>query len=136
MINSHRGSRPVSKIALATGLKFVGCRLIKSHDSSATEVCLVQTKVLQGRVVDPHFEPPRDNRYLQKIVKFLYPDTHAHHHIGWTFPPRSFAKLFKTRIAYESYPEGQDEVVEMVTRKSLDMSVITIRRWGTRSTSK
>ncbi|QIP08528.1 hypothetical protein [Bradyrhizobium symbiodeficiens] len=88
------------------------------------DILLAQTGFYKERMVDPYFEPPPDNRYLRKVVKSLYPDTNAYHHIAWTLHPRYFARLFKTMIVYESYPEGQVEVDEMVARLRLDMRVI------------
>jgi len=100
------------------------CRPLPADEAHWRKVVLAQTGFYRGRMVDPRFEPPPDNRYLRKVVKSLYPDTHAYHHIGWTLHPRYFARLFKTRIVYESYPEGQAEVDEMVARLRLDMKVI------------
>jgi hypothetical protein len=85
---------------------------------------LAQARFYKGRMVDPYFEPPPDNRYLRKAVKSHYPDTGAYHHVGWTLHPRYFAKLFKCKIVYEFYPEGQAEVDEMVTRLRIDARVI------------
>ncbi|WP_441237497.1 hypothetical protein [Bradyrhizobium sp. 930_D9_N1_4] len=100
------------------------CRPLPADEAQWREILLAQTGFYKERMVDPHFEPPPDNRYLRRVVKSLYPDTHAYHHIGWTLHPRYFARLFKTKIVYESYPEGQAEVDEMVARLRLDMRVI------------
>jgi len=100
------------------------CQPSSADEARWREILLAQTGFYKERTVDPHFEPPPDNRYLRKVVKSLYPDTHAYHHIGWTLHPRYFARLFKTMIVYESYPEGQAEVDEMVARLRLDMRVI------------
>jgi len=100
------------------------CRPLPADEAQWREILLAQTGLYKERMVDPHFEPPPDNRYLRKIVKSLYPDTLAYPHIGWTLHPRYFARLFKTMIVYESYPEGQAEVDEIVARLRLDMKVI------------
>jgi hypothetical protein len=100
------------------------CQPLSADEAQWREILLAQTGFYKERMVDPHFEPPPDNRYLRKVVKSLNPDTHAYHHIGWTLHPRYFARLFKTTIVYESYPEGQAEVDEMVARLRLDMRVI------------
>jgi hypothetical protein len=100
------------------------CRPLPADEAQWRKVLLAQTGFYGDRMVDPRFEPPPDNRYLRKVVKSLYPDTHAYHHIGWTLHPRYFARLFKTRIVYESYPEAQGEVDDMVARLRLDMRVI------------
>lgn len=83
-----------------------------------------QTKFFRERMVNPRFEPPPDNLYVRKIVKSLYPDSSTHHHIGWTLHPRYFAGLFKSRIVYEAYPEGQAEIDDMVAELHLQMRVI------------
>lgn len=100
------------------------CRPLSPDEAQWREILLAQTGFYRERMVDPYFEPPPDNRYLRKVIKSLYPDTHAYHHIGWTLHPRYFARLFKTMIVYESYPEGQAEVDGMVARLRLDIRVI------------
>ncbi|WP_456624013.1 MULTISPECIES: hypothetical protein [unclassified Bradyrhizobium] len=100
------------------------CQPSAADEAQWRDILLAQTAFYKERMVDPYFEPPPDNRYLRRVVKSLYPDTHAYHHIGWTLHPRYFARLFKTTIVYESYPEGQAEVDEMVARLRLDMKVI------------
>ena len=100
------------------------CQPLSADEAKWREVLLAQTGFYKERMVDLYFEPPPDNRYVRKVVKSLYPDTHAYHHIGWTLHPRYFARLFKTMIVYEAYPEGQAEVDEMAARLRLDMRVI------------
>src|SRR5205085_761295 len=59
------------------------CRPLPADEALWREVLLAQTEFYKERMVDPYFEPPPDNRYLRKVVKSLYPDSHAYHHIGW-----------------------------------------------------
>ncbi|WP_298243749.1 hypothetical protein [uncultured Bradyrhizobium sp.] len=105
-------------------LQHGSCRPLPADEAHWQEIVLAQAGSYKQRVLDPHFEPPPDNRYLRKVVKSRYPDTQAYHHVGWTLHPRYIARLFKARIVYESYPEGQAEVDEMVARLRLDMKVI------------
>jgi hypothetical protein len=100
------------------------CRPLSTDETSWRTVLSAQTAFYRKRMVDPYFEAPPDNLYLRKVVKSLYPDTSAYHHVGWTLHPRYFARLFKTTIVYESYPEDQVEVDTMVARLRLDMRVI------------
>ena len=100
------------------------CRPLPADEARWRDIVLAQKNFYREQMVDPYFEPPPDNRYLRKVVQSLYPDTPAYHHIGWTLHPRYFPRLFKTMIVYESYPQGQAEVDEMVTRLRLDMRVI------------
>ncbi|AWM02546.1 hypothetical protein [Bradyrhizobium amphicarpaeae] len=100
------------------------CQPWSADEAHWREILLAQTAFYKERMIDPYFEPPPDNRYLRKLVKSLHPDTHAYHHIGWTLHPRYFARFFKTAIVYETYPEGQAEVDELVARLHLDMKVI------------
>jgi hypothetical protein len=100
------------------------CRPLSTDETSWRTVLSAQTAFYRKRMVDPYFEPPPDNLYLRKVVKSLYPDTSAYHHVGWTLHPRYLARLFKTTIVYESYPEDQAEVDTMVARLRLDMRVI------------
>lgn len=100
------------------------CRPVPADESRWRIILLAQTKLYKERMVDPYFESPPDNRYLRKVAKSLYPDTSAYHHVAWTLHPRYFARLFKTRIVYESYAKTQAEVDDMVARLSLDTRVI------------
>lgn len=100
------------------------CQPLSGEEAQWRKIVLAQTGFYRERMIDPRFEPPPDNRYLRRMVKSLYPDTRAYHHIGWTLHPRYFERLFKTKIVYEAYPEGQAEVDEMVARLRLDMRVI------------
>lgn len=106
-------------LLIASDRSYVLKGALVAWDYESSEILLAETGFYKERMVDPYFEPPPDNRYLRKVVKSLYPDTHAYHHIGWTLHPRYFASLFKTMIVYESYPEGQVEVDEMVARLRL-----------------
>lgn len=100
------------------------CRPEPADEPRWRTILSAQTRFYRERMIDPRFEPPPDNRYVRKVVKSLYPDSSAYHHLGWTLHPRYFAKLFKTTIVYESYPQGQAEVDEMSARLRLDMKVI------------
>jgi hypothetical protein len=100
------------------------CRPMPDDEVRWRVVVLAQTKFFRQRLIDPRFEPPPDNLYVRKALKSLYPDTHTYHHIGWTLHPRYFARLFKSKIVYEAYPEGQAEIDAMVAQLHLEMKVI------------
>ncbi len=100
------------------------CWPMPATEAQWRTVLSAQTSFFSERMVDPHFEPPPDNRYLRKVARSLYPDNFAYHHIAWTLHPRYFATLFKTRIVYEAYPDGQAEIDEMVARLHLKLRVI------------
>lgn len=61
---------------------------------------------------------------MRRTVRNLYRDTDVYHHIMWTLNPRYYPRLFKTKMFYEQYPEGPNEVDEMVARLHLDIRVI------------
>lgn len=100
------------------------CEPLAVDQAQWHKTLLAQASFYKERMRDPYFEPPPDNRYLRKVIKSLYLDTHGHRHIGWTLHARYFARLFRTSIVYEAYPTGQSEVDEMVVRLGLDTRVI------------
>lgn len=100
------------------------CRPMPEKEADWRRVMLAQNKFFKQRVVDPLFEAPPDNRYLRKVTKNLYADSFERHHIAWTLHPRYFAKLFKTEIVYEDYPQSQTEIDDMVSRLQLPLKVI------------
>jgi hypothetical protein len=100
------------------------CRPMSSDETDWRLVLSAQTKFYRERMVDRLFEPPPDNRYLRKAAKSLYRDADVYHHIAWTLHPRYFAGLFRTKIFYEAYPDGQAEIDDTVARLQLKMRVI------------
>lgn len=56
------------------------CQPSSADEAEWRKILLAQAGFYRERMVDPYFEPPPDNRYLRKVVKSLYPDTHTYHH--------------------------------------------------------
>lgn len=100
------------------------CRPKPEDEAGWRRVVLAQNKFFKQRMVDPLFEAPPDNRYLRRVTNNPYSDSVAYHHIAWALHPRYFARLFKTKVAYEAYPESQADIDDMVRRLHLDMKVI------------
>ena len=100
------------------------CRPESGDQAAYRAVLSAQTRFYRERTVDPYFESPPDNLYVRRTVRNLYRDTDVYHHIMWTLNPRYYPRLFKTKMFYEQYPEGPNEVDEMVARLHLDIRVI------------
>ena len=58
----------------------------------------------------------------------MFEDTGSYPDILWTWNPRYYASILKTKIVYEAYPRSQDEVDDMASKLSIDSNVITIRK--------
>ncbi|MFZ5717365.1 MAG: hypothetical protein ACOY3N_31435 [Bradyrhizobium sp.] len=69
------------------------CRPLPADEPRWRDILQAQTGFYKERMVDLYFEPPPDNRYLRKVVKSLYPDTHSYHHIGWTLHPPILSEI-------------------------------------------
>ncbi|MGL3209684.1 hypothetical protein [Bradyrhizobium sp. BR 1433] len=100
------------------------CQPMPEKEADWRRVVLAQNKFFKQRVIDPLFEAPPDNRYLRKVRKNLYFDSVLDHRIAWTLHPRYFARLFKTKVIYEAYPESQTDVDDLVSRLHLELKVI------------
>jgi hypothetical protein len=76
------------------------------------------------RAVNPPISFPPDSLYVRKIVRNLYAETGVFHNVSWTLSPEVLARLFKTKIFYEAYPESQEEVDGMLARLGVKTRVI------------
>jgi hypothetical protein len=102
---------------LRRGLCRVEGDLVEYHFSPEVEF-------FKERAVDPSFDLPPDSLYVRKRVTSLYNETGLDQDLAWTLHPRNYPHLFRTKISYEAYPKGQDEVDAMVARLGLSIRVI------------
>jgi hypothetical protein len=54
----------------------------------------------------------------------MFEGTGANPDVVWTWHPRYYAGLLKTRIIYEAYPESQGEVDAMASKLRLRQRVL------------
>ena len=58
------------------------------------------------------------------MVRNLYAETGVYHDVMWTLHPRSYPRMFKTKIFHEAYPESQDEVDDILARLHVNWKII------------
>lgn len=76
----------------------------------------LNSKFYTGRTVDPLFDDPPESFAVRKILKGMFEGTGRYPDVLWTWNPRYYASLLKTKITYEAYPRSQDEVDALVAR--------------------
>jgi hypothetical protein len=69
-----------------------------------------------GRAIDPSFDDPPESFTIRKILTEMFRETGKYPEVMWTWHPRYYASMLRTRIVYEAYPESQAEVDVMVAR--------------------
>jgi hypothetical protein len=60
-------------------------------------------------------DPPQSN-HVRRMLKNMLDGTGAFPGVAWMWNPRFYKNVLKTKITYESYPESQAEVDEIVAR--------------------
>ena len=89
------------------------------HDLLAwREVCKVwqlQRDFLRTRGTDEAVAHAPQSHYTKKMVKLSAQLSGSRHpNVFWMWNPRYYGNRFKTQIIYESYPESQDEVDDIL----------------------
>jgi len=97
------------------------CEDEASEDSEERDA---QNRFFRERVVKPFLEAPPDSLYVRRILRSRFSELGTFDDIAWTIHPRFYPSLFKTRIIFESYPESQQEVDDMVSRLRPGIRVI------------
>jgi hypothetical protein len=101
-------------------------RLVPCRDDSSEIRAdrAAQRRFFKERAVSPLFEAPPDSLYVRRIVTSRFAESGGYRNVAWTIHPRYYPLLFKARIIVEAYPQGQDEVDDMVSRLQLGTEVI------------
>lgn len=89
------------------------------YQAGYEEFLSAQRRFYSERAIDPEFEYPPYSIHVRKILKNLYESTGVYQDAAWTWNPRYLRKAFKTKIAYEAYPQSQEEVDGMAARVGL-----------------
>jgi hypothetical protein len=71
------------------------------------------------RTIDSKFEYPPDSSHVRKILTSMYGEAGIFPDVAWTLNPGYLKKIFKAKIRYEAYPQGQEEVDSMAARLHL-----------------
>ncbi|GLH79333.1 hypothetical protein SSBR45G_42420 [Bradyrhizobium sp. SSBR45G] len=82
------------------------------------------TRFLMERAIDPSSVAPPDSLYVRKRVTSLYGQTGVDSDILWTLNPRYFPRLYKASIAFEDYPQSQEEVDAIAARLGIKTKII------------
>jgi hypothetical protein len=81
-------------------------------------------KFYDGRAVDPMFSDPPESFAIRKVLRSMFEGTGRYPDVSWTWNPRYYASMLKTKIVYEAYPTSQTEVDAMVSKLRLDYRVL------------
>jgi hypothetical protein len=73
-------------------------------------------KFYSGRAVDPLFNDPPQSFAIRRIMRGLFEETGRYPEVFWTWNPRYYSRMLKTKIVYEAYPGSQTEVDALVAR--------------------
>ena len=76
----------------------------------------LQRRFYSERTIDQKFEYPPYSIHVRKVLKNMYEGTGVYQDVAWTWNPRFLKNAFKTKIAYEAYPQSQEEVDGMAAR--------------------
>lgn len=69
----------------------------------------------KDRLVDPAFEVPPQSPFIRDALSRFVAATRTYHsYLFWTWHPRYYARAIQTKVVYEAYPKGQDEVDYLV----------------------
>jgi hypothetical protein len=79
------------------------------------EVEALSTRFYRERTIASGFDPP-ESIHVRRVLKNMMDATGVYPDVGWTWNPRYYKSVLKTKISYEVYPENQDEVDKIVTR--------------------
>jgi hypothetical protein len=62
------------------------------------------------RVIDLRFQFPPESFAIRRMLRIMFEGRGAYPNVVWTWNPRYYASVLKTKIIYEAYPSSQDEV--------------------------
>ena len=83
----------------------------------------LKEKFLETRRASPLFEDPPQSVLTRRALLRLF-NEQQNPLVMWTWNPRYSASFVKTKIAYEAYPESQDEIDAIATKLHLVYHVI------------
>jgi hypothetical protein len=70
----------------------------------------LNSKFYADRAIDPLFADPPESSTIRRILKGMFEVTGRYPDVLWTWNPRYYPSMLKTKILYEAYPESQAEV--------------------------
>ncbi len=74
------------------------------------EILRRQNKFFETRAVSLPLEWPPESFTIRKILRSMFEGAGREPYVLWTWHPRYYAGLIKTRISYEAYPESQADL--------------------------
>jgi hypothetical protein len=63
---------------------------------------------------DYSLENPPQSAYMAKMLRYRFESAGTYPSVVWMWNPRYYKTTLKTEIMYDSYPESQDRVDELV----------------------
>ncbi len=80
-------------------------------------------KFYEGRVLAQFRDPP-ESLMVRRMLKHKFDGMGEYPSVYWTWNPRFYASVIRTKVFYEDYPQSQSELDDMVTQLKLPWSVI------------
>lgn len=85
------------------------------HQAYYREVEALSARFYRERTIASGFDPP-ESIHVRRVLKNLVGATGVYPDVGWTWNPRYYKNVLKTKVWYEAYPEDQDEVDKIVSQ--------------------
>lgn len=77
------------------------------------------------RMLSREFEDPPESVAVRRILKRRFDETGSYpREMFWTWNPRYYASMLRTKVTYENYPQSQDEIDALRAQLQLDYPVI------------
>jgi hypothetical protein len=94
-------------------------RLPAEYEASRRDLQDIAHAFFRQRVIDWtqfNLERPPQSTYMAKILRSRFEGTGTYPSVVWMWNPRYYKNVLKTKVYYDSYPESQDRVDELVAR--------------------
>jgi hypothetical protein len=89
----------------------------EAHQQVARETRSLAAPFFKKRVInweDYSLENPPQSAYMAKVLRYRFESAGTYPSVVWMWNPRYYKTTLKTEIMYDSYPESQDRVDELV----------------------
>jgi hypothetical protein len=80
-------------------------------------------KFYETRVIHPPFEHPPESFTIRKILRSMFEGIGRYPDVLWTWHPRYYPSMLKTKIVYEAYPNNQAEVDALTSKFHLSRTL-------------
>ncbi len=78
----------------------------------------------RNRIIETAYTDPPESKFIRRELMNLYRSTGRYPQVLWTWNPRYQSSAVKTKLAYQHYPDSQEEVDAIAKRLGLTSRVI------------